>query len=207
MAARNWPSAPKTSGKRLPQRLLDYSEMPTCQMRQAAFPVFSPGDGRWPVLPECAQLNGVRLRIAHPPCAHPPLKWQCAQQTRGIWHLDELMRAHFGETAWGSFRCLTGLKKSGSLTTCVQFYKLIAASRCLRWTREEITVVCRGDVTMSRQQKCFLQNTLFAKICIMQNTNSSRRRARYELFFFNFFQNLWETVNLSSKFLFTSRDD
>ena len=51
------------------------------------------------VLPKCAQLNGVRFRIAHPPCAHPPLKWQCAQQTRGIWHLDELMRAHFGETA------------------------------------------------------------------------------------------------------------
>ena len=51
------------------------------------------------VLPKCAQLNGVRLRIAHPPCAHPPLKWQCAQQTRGILHLDELMRAHFGETA------------------------------------------------------------------------------------------------------------
>lgn len=88
----------------------------------------------------------------------------------------------------------------------MQFYKLIAASRCLRWTREEITVVFRGDVTMSRQQKCFLQNTLFVGICIMQNTNSSRRRAKSEFFFFIFFQNLWKTVNLSSGFLFTSRD-
>lgn len=40
----------------------------------------------------------------------------------------------------------------------------------------------------------------------MQNTNSSRRRAKSEFFFFIFFQNLWKTVNLSSGFLFTSRD-
>lgn len=56
------------------------------------------------VLPKCAQLNGVRLRIAHSPCSHPPLNWQCAQQIRGIWPLEELMHAHFGETACGSYQ-------------------------------------------------------------------------------------------------------